>query len=179
MTSHAMVPIFRQVLGEEFKALPEAVKETHDAVSPRVFKGVSSVTRGRGLQARIAAALFGFPPSSEGTSVEVTKTPLGNGETWVRCFGSSTFRSHLRPVGGAMTERFGVLTFELDLQVHDDSLNFPVRRGRIGAIPIPRFMLPQSIAREVEIDGVFHFDVLLKAPTGAPLVHYKGWLKQE
>jgi hypothetical protein len=39
-------------------------------------------------------------------------------------------------------------------------------------------MLPESIATEADIDGTFHFDVLLKSPTGATLVHYKGWLKR-
>ncbi|MGJ8610637.1 MAG: DUF4166 domain-containing protein, partial [Octadecabacter sp.] len=178
-TTQPIIPIFRQVLGADFDRLPRIVSETHDAVASRVFKGLSNVTRGRGLQARIAAMLFGFPQSGEDIPVEVRKTPQGNNETWVRRFANSTFRSTLRPNAGAMTEHFGVLVFELGLKIQDNKLHFPIRRGRVGPLPIPRFLLPESIATETEVDGIFHFDVLLKAPTGATLVHYKGWLKPE
>lgn len=173
------VPIFRQVLGEDLDRLPMAVRSTHDAVTPRIFKGLASVDRGTGLLARIAALFFGLPPTQADTTVMVSKTPTADGEIWQRSFGRNTFRSFLKPTSRGMSERFGVLTFDLDLQVQADSLHFPVKGGRIGFIPIPRFLLPISIASETVVDGVFHFDVLLKAPTGAVLVHYKGWLKQE
>lgn len=171
------VPIFKHALGPSFDMLPHSVASTHDAVTPRRFIGMASVTRGTGLLARVAALLFGFPRSEKSVEVEVTKTPDGVGETWVRRFGTKTFQSYLRPNKDGMTERFGALTFDLDLKVHNEKLLFPVKRGRIGFIPIPRVMLPISIASEAEVDGRFHFDVLLKAPTGATLVHYKGWLK--
>ena len=176
-TQEMAVPIFKQVLGAQFDTLPDTIVATHNAVTPRSFKGMASVTRGTGLLARIAALLFGFPPTAQSVEVEVVKTPDGRGETWVRRFGAKTLRSYLRPGEQSMTERFGALTFELDLNIQDRTLHFPVKRGRVGFIPIPRFMLPQSIASEADIDGLFNFDVLLKAPTGATLVHYKGWLK--
>jgi hypothetical protein len=177
ITTIPIVPIFRQVLGEGLNSLPPAVSTTHDSVSTRCFKGLASVTRGTGLQARIAALLFGFPPSVEETTVEVAKTPDGKGEVWVRQFGDKTFRSYLRPTSHGMTERFGAFTFQLDLKIQDDKLHFSVKSGRVWGVPIPKFMLPQSIASEADTNGVFHFDVHLKAPTGATLVHYKGWLK--
>ncbi|AKS44932.1 Saccharopine dehydrogenase NADP binding domain-containing protein [Octadecabacter temperatus] len=178
-TQQDAIPIFEQVLGAQFDTLPDVISATHNAVTPRAFKGMASVTRGTGLLARIGALLFGFPPSAQSVEVEVVKTPDGRGETWVRRFGTKTFKSFLRPSDKGMTERFGALTFNLGLQIQDGTLHFPVTGGRIGFIPIPRFMLPQSIASEVDKDGLFHFDVLLKAPTGATLIHYKGWLKPE
>ncbi|MCF2872595.1 DUF4166 domain-containing protein [Octadecabacter sp. G9-8] len=177
ITEAECIPMFRQVLGADMDRLPAAVKATHDAVTTRRFKGLARVTRGNGLQARVAAALFGFPPSADEIEVEVTKTPTPNGETWVRRFGRATFQSHLRARSSGMTERFGAMTFELDLQVQGGKLHFPVKRGRMWGIAIPRMLLPQSIATEAVIDGTFHFDVHLKAPTGATLIHYQGWLK--
>ena len=177
-TQHEIIPIFRQVLGPDFDHLPDAVKTTHDAVTPRIFNGLASVTRGGGLQARIAALLFRFPQSADDVEVEVTKIPTQQGETWVRRFGANTFQSYLRATPRGMTERFGPLTFQLDVQIQHGMLHFPVAKGRFWFIPIPRFMLPESIATEADIDGTFQFDVLLKSPTGATLVHYKGWLKQ-
>lgn len=176
ITSTPVVPTFRQALGAEFDKLPETVTATHDDVTPRVFKGLASVSRGNGLQARVAALLFGFPPSSSEIEVEVRKMPKENGEVWVRRFGNKTFRSELQPKSDGMTEQFGALTFKLDLKVQGDKLHFSVKSGRISFLPIPKFLLPQSIATESERDGVFHFDVLLQAPTGATLVHYKGEL---
>ena len=172
------VPAFRQVLGAGLDQLPDAVRTTHDQVTPQTFKGLASVTRGAGLQARVAALLFGFPPTTTEVEVEVTKTRDEVCEVWVRRFGERRFRSVLRPSPRGMSERFGLLTFDLDLKVEDGKLYFPVKSGRIGPIPIPRFMLPQSEATEADIYGVFQFDVALKAPTGALLVHYRGWLKE-
>ena len=54
-------PIFEQVLDDGFKTLPAAVRATHHGVGVRHFAGRASVARGAGVQARIAAALFGFP----------------------------------------------------------------------------------------------------------------------
>lgn len=174
----AQIPIFTQVLGSDLDMLPDAVRATHDGAGVRHFKGRASVMRGAGVQARIAALLFGFPPTTDDTSIEVTKSPSQDGETWVRCFGTQTFGSHLLPTPRGMSERFGALTFQLALHVQDDKLYFPVSSGCIWGIPIPRFLLPRSEASEAEVDGVFHFDVHLKAPTGATMVHYKGWLKR-
>ena len=177
VTQTPTIPVFRQVLGPDLDRLPDAIKATHDAVVPRAFKGMASVTRGRGFQARVAAVLFGFPPSAEAVEVEVIKTPKGQGEIWLRRFGAKTFRSHLRARGRGMSERFGALTFDLGLSVEGEKLHFPVRAGRAFGVPIPRFLLPQSIATEAVVDERFEFDVHLKAPTGATLVHYRGWLE--
>ena len=178
-TEIEIIPPFKQVLGDVFDTLPNAVKDTHTAVTARHFAGTASVTRGTGLQARIAALLFGFPPTTPAIDVQVSKTPQGAGERWVRRFGRSTFRSDLTPTARGMTERFGALTFDLDLHVRDGRLHFPVRSGRFLGIPIPRVLLPQSIASEREEGGRFHFDVELRAPTGGMLVHYRGWLEEK
>ena len=44
-------------------------------------------------------------------------------------------------------------------------------------MPLPRWSLPVSEAREVVDDGRFRFDVTLRAPlTGQFIVRYQGWL---
>lgn len=178
VTSTPLVPVFRRVLGATLDTLPQAVRATHDSVVAQTFKGRASVARGRGLQARIAAALFGFPPSTDDVDVEVVKSREDGHEVWMRRFGGRIFRSVLRPTSRGMSERFGIMNFDLDLQIRGGGLHFPVKGGRILGIPIPRFLLPPSEAVEAQIDGVFHFDVHLKAPTGATLVHYRGWLEE-
>jgi hypothetical protein len=129
---------------------------------------------------RVIGALFRFPQATDDIAVHVTMTPVEEGEVWERQFGDQLFRSELRRNGAHMTERFGPLTFRLGLHVCEGQLHFPVQSGRMGPIPLPRWLLPQSIAHEYAADGRFHFDVALKAPlTGALIVHYKGWLARE
>jgi len=174
-----VVPPFQRVLGAGFATLPVVVQTTHASPAPRHFKGRASVTRGRGILAKLAALLFGFPPSNEDIEVTVTKQPKGESEVWHRRFGTRLFRSYLRPTARGMSERFGPFTFDLGLEVKEGALHFPVRAGRCLGISIPKALLPISEATETDHDGVFHFDVHLKSPTGGTLVHYRGWLKAD
>ena len=76
-----------------------------------------------------------------------------------------------------MTERFGPFTFLLDLTVENGALHYPVVGGRFGPLPLPRWLLPGSEAREYVEDSRFHFDVRLLAPlTKGLMVHYRGHL---
>ncbi|MBN8630371.1 MAG: DUF4166 domain-containing protein [Rhodobacterales bacterium] len=171
-------PIFPRVLGPVFATLPEAVRATHLTAGLSRWQGRASVTRGTGLWSRFLATLFRFPPATDDTEVEVTKTATSDGETWTRRFGTRRFRSHLAETPRGMTERFGPFTFLLGLAVRDSALHYPVAGGRLGPIPLPRWMLPRSETREYAEDGRFHFDVRLFAPvTGELMVHYRGQLE--
>jgi NAD(P)-dependent dehydrogenase (short-subunit alcohol dehydrogenase family) len=173
-----LTPLFPGFLGADFEDLPQPVQQAHLVYGPRRWAGRARVTRGQSLWARVLAALFGFPGATDDTPVTVQMTPTYQGETWERQFGEKRFRSHLCLHHGQMTEQFGPVTFTLDLHVADGQLHFPVTAGRFGPLPLPVFLLPQSVAREYEMDGRFHFDVMLKAPlTGGLMVHYQGWLK--
>ena len=172
-----MKPLFLRFLGDDFAQLPETVQAVHDVPAPRRWVGRAKVTRGDTLWARIIATIFGFPPQIADTPVTVTMTPQDDGELWERQFGDQRFRSFLRVENAVMTERFAPFTFTLGLHVADGQLHFPVTSGRIGPIPVPKRVLPVSVAREFEADGRFRFDVALFAPlTGALMVHYQGWL---
>jgi hypothetical protein len=169
--------LFPRYLGADFAALPPQVQALHRIDATVTWRGTASVTRGTKLWERLIAALFRFPGEVAETPVSVTMTPVQGGEIWVRQFGTSRFRSHLRLHEGRITERFGPFTFDLGLHVADGALQFPVTAGRIGPIPLPRRVLPVSIAREYAAEGRFRFDVAIHAPlTGALVVHYKGWL---
>ena len=109
--------------------------------------------------------------------VAVTKTVTPRGETWVRRFGESTFRSHLSAGPDGMGKRFGPFTFRLSLKVQQGALHYPVIAGCLGPTPLPRWLLPVSIAREFADDGLFRFDVAILAPvTKALVVRYRGAL---
>jgi hypothetical protein len=50
--------------------------------------------------------------------------------------------------------------------VRNGSLHLPVRRGLLFGLPLPVVLLPVSEACEYDTDGVFHFDVALRALGG-------------
>ena len=169
--------LFARFLGESFGALPQAVRDGHMIGDGLRLSGRARVTRGPTPWARLIAAVFGFPKASDEVEVVVTMRPKDGGELWERRFAGKPFWSFLKVREGRMTERFGPLTFTLDLHVADGRLHYPVLAGRAGPLPLPRWMLPVSVASEYAKDGRFHFDVRLKAPlTGALIVHYEGWL---
>jgi Domain of unknown function (DUF4166) len=78
---------------------------------------------------------------------------------------------------GLLSRRLHPFTYELELLVRNGSLHLLVRCGWLFGLPLPAFLLPVSEAREYDTDGVFHFDVALRAPLGGGLiVGYEGWL---
>jgi hypothetical protein len=176
-TETPLIPQFQQALGADFQTLSPAVRATHDHAGPRRWSGLATVTRGTSLIARIIAAVFRFPAEGRDVPITVLKTPSQSGEIWDRRFGHGLFRSHLRLTNRGMTERFGLMTFTLHLHTKDGALHYPVVAGSVLGLPLPRFLLPQSIAREYENGGKFQFDVALIAPLGGGLiVQYNGFL---
>jgi hypothetical protein len=172
--------MFASFLGAKFDALPPAVRLLHDVCGTQRFVGRAKVTRGPSLWARFLAGLFRFPPAADDIPVTVVMTPHKGGELWTRSFDGRRFASFLKVKDGVMTERFGPLTFRIDLHVATGQLHYPVAAGRLGPVPLPKALLPVSVAREYEQNGRFHFDVALLAPlTGTPMVHYQGWLEPE
>lgn len=170
-----IVPLFAALPG--FAGLPAEVRATHDHAGPRRFRGKAVVERGRGLAARVIAALFRFPAPGAAVPVTVEKRPFEGGEVWVRSFAGRRFRSVLRATPAGMTERFGPFTFLLGLTAAAGALRFPVRAGWVLGVPLPRFLLPVSETREYADAGRFRFDVALHAPLGLGLVvRYRGWL---
>lgn len=172
-----VVPLFRGFLGGAFEGLPGAVQATHDHVGPRRWSGRADVTRGTGWLARAIAWAFRFPAAAADVPVTVLKTPVEGGEVWERRFGGQVFRSHLRAGAGGLTERFGPLTFAIALEVREGALHWPVAGGWCLGVPLPRWLLPMSVAREYVEGGRFRFDVALHAPFVGLVVRYRGWLR--
>ena len=181
-THEAEQSLFERVLAEKFAELPPATRKVHDSRIFKHFEGRATVTRGDGIIARLIGMAFGFPGSGEDIPTLVTIERCGDKETWIRRFGSATFRSHLSPAPGnrhgGITERFGFLSFDIDLSTRLGRLYYPVIRGRIGPVPLPRFLTPRSDTVEQlgTDDGRFHFSVKIDLPFFGHLVSYSGWL---
>jgi hypothetical protein len=174
--------LFEKVLGESFAELPSVIRKVHDSRISKRFEGRAIVTRGEGMIAKLIGMAFGFPGSGENIPTVVTIERYGEKETWTRQFGSATFRSYLSPAQdnrpGGITERFGFLSFDIDLGAHLGRLYYPVVKGRIGPIPLPRVLTPRSdtVEHQGGEDGRFHFSVKIALPFFGHLVSYSGWL---
>jgi hypothetical protein len=171
--------LIQTALGPKWQELPPCVQRLHSVREVERFSGRAQVERGRGLVARAAAFVFGFPEAGDDVPLTVTKTRTPTGEIWERDFAGRRMRSLLTPSVRQQhcCERFGRFTFELGLPVENGVLHFPVRRGWLFGLPLPSQVLPTSCAREFAADGAFHFDVGLYAPlTGSLIVRYRGRL---
>lgn len=170
-------PMFEQILGKQFDLLPEAVRATHRTEGRSIWQGRCSVQRGDGLMPRLMTLFFGFPLSGNDVPVVVEKEITAQGEIWHRQIGRQRFVSTLLAGPNGLKERFAPFTFDIGLNVRDGALHYPVKAGRIGPVPLPRWSLPISEAREMENNGVFRFDIGVYAPiTEALLVRYEGFL---
>lgn len=172
------------VLGEDYAELPAALQDLHSVATQRNWYGEASIQRGRGVFASIAGWIGGFPPESTQTRVEIEMIRTPDGETWIRKFGSKSFRSSLR-IGQyrgrtVLMEQFGLFRFAIDLSRDGDRLRFPVLAVHVVGLALPKILRPISDTSEfVDAEGRPCFDVRITLPIGGLVAHYSGWLEPE
>lgn len=173
-------PLYREILGSAFDALPAQVQALHTGAQDRTWRGTAQVSRGRGPLAALAANLFGFPSTGQNVPVSVTFEPGADGETWRRDFGGQVLVSHQGPGEGRssalIVERFGAVAVALALVVDGDRLRLIPRRWSVLGLPMPRFLLPRGNSFETVRSGRFAFDVAVDLPLIGRVVGYHGTL---
>ncbi|TYC51655.1 DUF4166 domain-containing protein [Rhodobacterales bacterium] len=175
--------VFQKALAQNFYELPAQVRELHTVLDLRHWSGKARVSRGKSTFGDLICRMVGFPEAGEDTPVAVTIEQKGEAEIWKRTFGGRKFRSVLSPSGapgsGRVSERFGPLSFSIDLRVSDGKLHFPVSRGTLLGIPIPDWLLPISETTEQVQKDTFSFDVKVSMRGIGLLVRYQGWLRPD
>lgn len=168
-------PLYARAMGPAFDRLPASVREMHRVFRDGGASGRATVRRGKGLVARLAAAVMGFPPTGE-HALQVSFRERGGTERWTRDFSGHRFSSRLSLRWGRLEERFGPLRFAFDLPSDAQGLEMRIVGWRFGPVPLPLALAPRSDAREWEEDGCFQFDVPIHLPLVGLVVHYRGWL---
>jgi len=174
------LPLYRRLLGDAYHAMPAPLREMHDLKGAMTAEGRATVTRGRGLLARVAAAIVGFPQAGENVPVRVDFKLENGRERWTRTFAGRTFDSTQEQGRGRdewlVCERFGPLKVAMALVLDDGRLRLIVRRWSVLGIPLPLFFAPGGDSYEYAADGRLHFHVEIGHPWTGPIVGYQGWL---
>jgi hypothetical protein len=173
-------PLYRRILGDAYTTLPLPWQVMHDLKSELTATGVGSVERGKGLIARLAAAIVGFPPAGKDVPVEVAFRLKNGREVWQRNFAGRRFASTQEEGKGRngrlMCERFGVFNFAMALVVEGERMRLVMRRWSLFGLRLPLPLAPRIDAYEYVEDGRFRFHVEIGHPLTGLIVHYRGWL---
>src|SRR5689334_15359720 len=117
-----VLPLYRHLLGDAWNALPLPLRQMHElpyaGITP-MADGTAVVERGRGVLARLVAAVFGFPPAGREIPVNVQFEVRGAREIWRRTFAGRSFSSTQEAGQGRIAhllcERFGPLAIGIAL----------------------------------------------------------------
>jgi len=173
-------PLYRRILGDAYATLPQPLQVMHDLKSELTASGVASVERGRGLLARLAGAIVGFPPAGDDVPVEVAFRLQDGRELWQRNFAGQRFESTQEEGKGRgarlLCERFGALSFVMALVVEGERMRLVMRRWTLFGLPLPLALAPRIDAYEFAESGRFHFHVEIGHPLTGLIVRYRGWL---
>jgi hypothetical protein len=173
-------PLYRRILGDAYASLPQPLQVMHDLRSELTAAGVASVERGKGLFARLAAAIVGFPPAGDDVPVKVAFRLKGGRELWQRNFAGQRFASTQEEGKGRsarlLCECFGALSFIMALVVEGERMRLMMRRWTLFGVPLPLALAPRIDAYEYVEAGRFRFHVEISHPLTGLIVRYRGWL---
>lgn len=173
--------LYRDILGPAFGALPPEIRHMHEGTSAAT--GEASVERGSNPLANLIANVIGFPKTAIKTPVTVHFDKSSKGEIWQRRFGADSFHSAqfagTGRAGNLLTERFGLLNFDMALVVEKNKLILQLRRWNIFGLPLPMWLCPRSNSYETVEEDRFNFHVDISYPLIGQIVRYRGWLKPD
>ena len=168
------------ILGTAWQSLPAALRAVHGSGPKLTVSGKATITRGRGVLARMLAWIMRFPAAGENVPVSVTFERHRDHDQWTRDFAgqvfSSTFTEGSEPFEHLLCEHFGRLTFGMALVARQGRLALIMRRWSYLGLPLPRALLPKGDSFEFEKDGRFCFDVEIVLPLAGFVIRYSGHL---
>lgn len=174
--SAASTMLFPSLLGDAFAALPASVRALHCAGGNLTYRGVATVTRGRGWCARLCGWATRLPAAGQEVPLSVDIATAGEREIWTRHFGENTMQSRLSRRGAQLRERVGLVTFGFSLSLSGGVLRWTVCEVRGLGLRLPARWFRGVQAFESERDGRYSFHVRAALPLVGELIQYEGWL---
>jgi len=169
-------PLWRRILGDEFDALPAAVRAMFDHNGHRFARGTADVVAGDSVIARICIALSGFPAPGTDIPVSILFLSEGAADIWYRTFRNRTFASRHSGSDHVLYEQFGALTFVFRLGGSADAVRFDMTETWLFGITLPRWARPRIAASQSQADGRFRFEIAVDLPVVGRMVRMTGTL---
>lgn len=148
------------------------------------LRGPVQLSFGSGLGGIIGKRLarrLGIPGRAGGASLEVTIRSDHDGLHWSRRFNhGAAFDSVFQPVGsypsGYWRERSSHIELQLRVALRDGGWHWQQSRLALCGIPVPRWLMPTTIASKTVIDGKYVFSVDIRFPLLGSVLAYRGGL---
>jgi hypothetical protein len=172
------VPLYARVMGESFLTLPEVTRRVHRGRPAIIAEGEAAVVGASNALGRLVARIYGMPKEASRVPVKVMIESRDGRECWTRFFDGKPMRSVMERAGdGVIEERFGAVAIRMRLVARPDGLDMVRDSGRLGWLPLPKFLLPKIKAEE-RVEGNRHrFDVEVALPLIGRVVAYRGYLE--
>ncbi len=175
--------LYARLLGSSWRQLAEPVRLAHAAES--TLRGRFRIAHGRGLVARVLAALLRLPRPSRAAETRVVIAACGDRQQWRRIFDDRHLDTWQYQTGDCeLGERIGVLEFRFRLDASDGSLVFRQLEAALvlGAVRLrlPAAWAPRIEARE-DPAGAHQIGVRVRVvlPAVGPLLTYDGTINLE
>jgi hypothetical protein len=177
-----METIVEEWFGPKFSELHSLLQKLHK--NGGVLSGQVQLSFGQGLAGfvgRRLASRLGVPIVAATHHLQVTICSQSGALHWAREFnGQNEFMSRFKPVGhypyGHWVEKSGLLSLELGVKVHAGGWYWEHRRTRFLGIPVPKVLLPVTIASKTAEGDSYRFSVKIMAPVLGKLLEYSGKL---
>ncbi|WP_437605300.1 DUF4166 domain-containing protein [Sorangium sp. So ce834] len=171
-----MPALYPTLLGSAWAALAPPVQALHGGGARA--RGRFRVRRGRGLAARLLAALLRMPAAAEDVLVTLAVERSGDGERWIRAFGGRLLCSSQWRSGDLLVEALGPIQCWFRLRAEGGALVFEQARSTFGlrgfGLPLPRWLAPRVEGRAEPSRDEVRVDVRIFAPVAGLLVAYEG-----
>lgn len=169
--------LFPMLLGREWNALDESVRQMHGDVPHLHARGEADVGGAANIAARVLRRIVRLPKPGTRRQLEFSIERSGSREIWTRNFSGSIMCSVLDPSSGRLRERLGPMAFLFDLHRDGDAIDWQLRGTRLLGIPLPRWISGDVLSRSGSRDGRYAFEVDVRMPLIGTLVAYRGWLE--
>ena len=170
--------LYPRLLGDEWPALPEAVRQAHCDGRPKRLAGVLDVELGAGRRAGLLRWLLRLPRQAGPAATTLEITTSGAAEIWSRRIGAWRLVSREAACAGALEETVGPLVFTFRLSRDGEALRYRqmgLRLRLLGlSLPVPpRLRLSVDAIERPTADGSgTHLHVRLSVPGGLLLAYH-------
>jgi hypothetical protein len=181
-TDHGRDGVVETWFGVDFARLHPQLQALHRRGGR--LSGPVDVRLGSGIAGWIGRRLarrIGVPLPDPRNTLEVVIFDDAQSLHWHRRFNAgrefrSRFVAHGNFPDGYWVEATGSIELVLGVRILDGAWHWQQRGGRCKGIPLPRWLMPQTVAYKEVRDGLYRFSVDMRLPLLGSLLSYRGGL---